>query len=88
MKALALGLILIAEFALASGFESRVTNLTSQLTSVVLPLLGVLGILIAVGMAMTGNGQAKERIIAVIGCSMAGFLAPYIIRWAQSAVGN
>ena len=94
---LMLGLILIglyflepswAQFIGSSGFESRMQGLTSQLMTVVLPLISVLGLVYAVILALTGDGGAKGRIIMVIVCSIVGFLAPHIISWFQSAVGH
>lgn len=77
-------LLIVPEFAFAIGFESKVQNLTTQLITVVLPLLSVLGLVYAVFMAVTGDGAAKGRIIFVISCSILGFLAPQIISWIQS----
>ena len=94
--ALVLGLVILGILGLwtdealafiGSGFESRMEHLTSRLVSVVLPLLSVLGLVYAVFLALIGDGAARGRIVTVIVCSVIGFLAPYIIRWFQSAAG-
>lgn len=70
------------------GFEGKMQGLTNKLITVILPILSVLGLVYAVFLALTGDGGAKGRIIMVIGCSVVGFLAPYIIGWFQSAAGQ
>lgn len=74
-------------FAQFGGFESRMSNLNSMLVSKVLPLVSILGLVYAVILALTGDGAGKGRIIMVIGCSILGFLAPFLIRWLQGVVG-
>ena len=74
-------------FLLGSGFEGRMEQLTNRLVSVILPLLSILGLVYAVFLALLGDGAARSRIVTVIVCSVIGFLAPYIIRWFQSAAG-
>ena len=75
-------------FILGSGFEGRMEQLTNRLVSVILPLLSILGLVYAVFLALMGDGSARGRIVTVIVCSVVGFLAPYIIRWFQSAAGH
>ena len=70
------------------GFESKMSDLTSKLVTVVLPILSILGLVYAVFLALTGDASGKGRIIMVIVCSIVGFLAPSIIRWLQSASGS
>lgn len=72
----------------AGGFESKMQGLTTKLITVILPLVSVLGLVYAVILALTGDGAAKGRIIMVIVCSIIGFMAPHIIGWFQSAVGQ
>lgn len=80
--------VCMPEFALAfDEFQTRVTNLTGSLVTVVLPALSILGLLYASALAVTGDGAAKGRIATVIGCSIVGFLAPVIIKWLQSVSG-
>lgn len=86
---LVLGLCFFAPdaFAQFGGFESRMNNLNSMLITKVLPLISVLGLVYAVILALTGDGAGKGRIIMVIGCSILGFLAPFLIKWLQGVVG-
>lgn len=87
------GFILIFSMAIPEiawafgGFESRMNNLTNQLISVVLPLMSVLGLIYAVFLSVTGSGEAKGKIYAVLACSAIGFMAPQIIAFIQSAAG-
>lgn len=78
----------LAHAQFAGGFETKMQNLTTQLITVILPLVSVLGLVYAVILALTGDGAAKGRIIMVIVCSIVGFLAPHIISWFQSAAGQ
>ena len=70
-----------------SGFESRMKGLNQSLTSVVLPLVSILGLVYAAILAVTGDGAAKGRITMVIAASILGFLAGPIIRWIQTVMG-
>ena len=67
-----------------SAFESKMKLLTNNLITVLLPLMSVLGLVYAVLLALIGDATAKVRIYTVIGCSIVGFLAPYIISWLQA----
>ena len=68
-------------------FESKMRNLSDSLTSVVLPLVSILGLVYAAILAVAGDGAAKSRITMVIVASILGFLAGPIIRWIQSVMG-
>ena len=72
----------------AGGFETRVGNLTTKLVSVILPALSTLSLLWAVFMALTGDGESKGRIIAIIVVSIVGVMAPMLMKWFQSAAGG
>jgi hypothetical protein len=77
--AVVFGLVyLMPEFAHA-GIESSLMGIKMKLTSVILPLLSVIGIAIAAISFFTGNPQAKQHIFyAVLGC-MFGFGAQAIV---------
>ncbi len=79
--------LLMPEFALAQvgGFESKVSNLNSNLVSKLLPLVSTCGLLYGVFLMVTGSGEAKGKILAVIGGSIIGFLAPALMGWLSSA---
>jgi hypothetical protein len=66
------------------NFEAKVSGLTTALINQILPLLSVIGIFYASALAMNGSPEAKNRIILVIGCSIVGFLAPYLIQWLKA----
>ena len=70
-----------------SGFESKVKSLNNSLTSTVLPLVSILGLVYAAILAVIGDGAARGRITMVIVASVVGFLAGPIIRWIQSIMG-
>ncbi len=81
------------DFSFAQGygggdFEGRIQGFTSNLISVILPAISILGLLYAAMLAASGDEGAKKRMTLVIIASVVGFLAPLIIRWFQSAVGG
>lgn len=68
---------------LKSGFESKMSHLQRNLSSFVLPVMSVLGLIMAAILAAIGNESAKSKIwLCLIGSGI-GFLAPYIIGWLQ-----
>ncbi len=69
-------------------FEGRIQGFTSNLISVILPAVSILGLLYAAMLAASGDEGAKKRMTLVVIASVVGFLAPLIIRWFQSAVGG
>ena len=69
-------------------FESRMTNFTNKLVTVLLPILSILGLVYACVLALIGDGGARQRITMVIICSVIGFLAPVIISWVKSISGQ
>ena len=80
---------LLPELSFAyGGFEGRMNNLSNQLVTVVLPLVSILGLIYAAILAVAGDGNAKGKILAVIGASVVGFLAPQIIGFLQNAAGS
>ena len=79
-----MGLILIV---LALGFcepslatlESSLRGLRSTLTTVILPVVSVMGLVLASMSLYTGNPQAKQHIVyAIVGCAF-GFGAQAIV---------
>jgi type IV secretory pathway VirB2 component (pilin) len=78
-------LVSVPELAHAS-FESSLVDLKSKLSGVVLPLLSVIGMLIAAFSYLTGNPEAKRHIIyALIGAGV-GFGAQAIIDFISSTI--
>lgn len=69
-----------------SGFENKMANLQSKFSSFVLPVMSVLGLVIAAILAATGNEGAKSKIWFCLIGSGVGFLAPYIIGWLQGVL--
>ena len=70
-----------------SGFEGKMRGLNQSLTSMVLPLVSILGLVYAAILAAMGDGAAKGRMTMVIVASILGFLAGPIIRWIQAVMG-
>ncbi len=92
-RALAISLIALTVLIVATlpniafaDFEGSLRNLKSQLSIVVLPLLSVIGLLVAAFSYLTGNPNAKQHITyALIGASV-GFGAQAIIDFIDSAI--
>lgn len=69
-----------------ADFEGSLRNMKSQLSNVVLPLLAVIGLLVASFSYLTGNINAKQHITyALIGAGV-GFGAQAIIDFISSSV--
>lgn len=69
-----------------ASFESSLIDLKSKLSNVVLPLLSVIGLLIAAFSYLTGNPNAKQHITyALIGAGV-GFGAQAIIDFISSTI--
>lgn len=89
--ALAVGIsaffILVPEVSFAqfggSGFEDKVRNINSNLITRILPLLSVLGIFYGATLAITGDGEAKGKIVTILVVSVIAFLAPMLIEWLK-----
>jgi hypothetical protein len=83
----ALVCLLCPEIVLASvvksGFENRMINLQNKFSTFILPVMSVLGLVVAAILAATGNESAKSKIWFCLIGSGVGFLAPYIIGWMQ-----
>lgn len=81
----ALAVCLMPELAHAN-LESSLVNVKTKLTTVILPLLSVIGICIAAVSFFTGNQDAKQHIIyAVLGCAF-GFGAQAIVDFISQTV--
>ena len=77
----------LAEAAVVkSGFENKMANLQQKFSTFILPVMSVLGLVIAAILAATGNKNAKSKIWFCIIGSGIGFLAPYIIGWLQGVL--
>ena len=69
-----------------ASFESSLIDLKSKLSTVVLPLLSVIGLLVASFSYLTGNPEAKRHITyALIGAAV-GFGAQAIIDFVSSTI--
>lgn len=66
-----------------SGFESKVQNINTSLITRILPLVSIFGLFYAAVLAITGDGEAKGKIIGVLIASAVGFLAPMIVEWLK-----
>lgn len=66
---------------------TRMNSLTSQMISVILPAVSILGLVYAAILAATGDQGAKQRMVLVLFASVVGFIAPIIISWLKSASG-
>lgn len=66
-----------------SGFESKVQNINTNLITRILPLVSIFGLFYAAVLAISGDGEAKGKIVGVLIASAAGFLAPMIIEWLK-----
>ena len=84
---MALCMFMMPESAMAQvgGFETKMNNLNSNLISKILPLVSTCGLLYGVFLMVTGSGEAKGKILAVIGGSIIGFLAPALMSWLSGA---
>jgi TrbC/VIRB2 pilin len=83
--------LLVLVFALRpssayADFEGSLRNVKSELSNVVLPLLSVIGMLMAAFSYLTGNMNAKQHITyALIGAAI-GFGSQAIIDFIQSTI--
>lgn len=69
-----------------ASFESSLIDLKSKLSGIVLPVLSVIGLLVAAFSYLTGNPEAKRHITyALIGAAV-GFGAQAIIDFISSTV--
>jgi type IV secretory pathway VirB2 component (pilin) len=69
-----------------ADFEGSLRSMKDQLAGVVLPLLSVIGLLVASFSYLTGNPEAKRHIIyALIGAGV-GFGAQSIIDFLSSSI--
>lgn len=80
-------LVFVPEFSQAqmggSGFENKVRNINNSLITSILPLVSIFGLFYAAVLAISGDGEAKGKIIGVLIASAVGFLAPMIIDWPK-----
>jgi type IV secretory pathway VirB2 component (pilin) len=77
--------VAVPDFAYAD-LEGSIRNIKSQLSGTVLPLLSVIGLLLASFSYLTGNPNSKQHITyALIGAGV-GFGAQAIIDFISSAV--
>jgi len=69
-----------------ASLESSLLGIKSKLTGFVLPVLSVIGLLLAAFSFMTGSEKAKQHIIyAIIGCAI-GFGAQAIVDFMAQTV--
>jgi TrbC/VIRB2 pilin len=67
-----------------SDFQGRMNGLTSNLLSVLMPAVAILGLIYAAILAAMGDESSKSRMVLCIFSSCAAFLAPFFIHWLQS----
>lgn len=81
-------LCVYSEFIWASDFRSGMIGIKNALSHTVLPLLSVIGVVIAAFSLLTGNPNAKQHVVyALIGTAL-GFGAQAIIDFIKSSVTN
>lgn len=84
-SAVLLGGLLASDIAFG-GLETSLVGIKMKLTTVILPLLSVIGIAIAAISLFTGNPNAKQHIVyAVLGCIF-GFGAQAIVDFISQTV--
>lgn len=77
---------LLASDVAFAGLETSLVGIKTKLTTVILPLLSVIGIAIAAISFFTGNPNAKQHIVyAVLGCIF-GFGAQAIVDFISQTV--
>jgi hypothetical protein len=87
----AIGLSLIVAVCLVpelcfADFESSLRGIKTKLTMVILPVLSVIGLVIAAVSFFTGNPMAKQHIVyAILGCIF-GFGAQAIVDFISQTV--
>ena len=92
-RAFALSLFSLTMLAVAiqpniahADFQGSLINLKSQLSNVVLPLLSVIGLLVAAFSYLTGNPEAKRHVTyALIGAAL-GFGSQAVIDFISSTI--
>lgn len=84
-KLLSVGLALAPLMAHAS-VESSLAAVQTKLINVILPLVGIVGLAIAGLSFLTGNENARSRLVLGIIGAAVGFGAPSIISFIQSLI--
>ncbi len=69
------------------AFESKVSRLTDSIVTIILPAVSILGLIYAAILAAIGDSDARRRMALVLGASIVGFMAKFIIGWLKSASG-
>lgn len=83
---LAFAVVVVVPDLAYADLEGSIRNIKSQLSGTVLPLLSVIGLLLASFSYLTGNPNSKQHITyALIGAGV-GFGAQAIIDFISSAV--
>ena len=77
-----------ADYGSGGEFQTRMTGLTSNLVSVIMPAVAILGLVYAAILAAMGDESSKSRMILCIFASCVAFLAPLFIHWLQSFMGG
>lgn len=86
MMAALMYVILLQPEIVHASIESSLLGIKSKLTGFVLPVLSVIGLLIAAFSFMTGSEKAKQHILyAIIGCAI-GFGAQAIVDFLSQTV--
>ncbi len=85
IKLLVLPLVLIQGVAFA-GLEASLISIKTKLIGVILPLVSVIGLVVATFSFITGNPNAKQHIIYALIGSAIGFGAQNIVDFIGLAV--
>lgn len=86
LGALVIGLTIAAPVPAFASFESSLIDMKSKLAGVVLPLLSVIGLLIASFSYLTGHPNCRQHMIyALIGAGV-GFGSQAIIDFISSTI--
>ncbi len=80
--------ILAPELGFSSDLRSGMEGIKNALSGVILPLLAVIGLVMAAFSFLTGNPNAKQHAIYAVVGAMIGFGAQAIIDFIRSSVGS
>ncbi len=83
---LAIFFLILQEQVIFADFESSLLNIKYKLTKVILPLISVIGLILATFSFITGNPSAKQHIVYAIVGSAIGFGAQSIIDFISFTV--
>ena len=65
------------------AFQSKLAGIRDALTGTILPLISTIGLVYAAILSITGSGEGRSKVVAVVVMSIVGFMARYIIEFIQ-----